>query len=372
MSKVRLGDVTVECRETCTRDKSDYPIVGLEHITPEDVALTKWSEPVETSFSKLFKKGDVLFGRRRAYLKKAAMAPFDGICSGDITVIRSDPEKVNPDLLPFIIQNDDLFDFAVGRSAGSLSPRVKWEHLKNYPFFLPELDEQEKLADVLWAINNTCQAYQKLMMETEAVVESTFLEMIRTSQKENVLGDFIKRYSPKRCGDRDLPVLSVTKERAIVFQDERFDSTVASVNKENYLIVPKGYVVQGIHIDEGNFGLQSLVDEGIVSPAYKIWEITSGDIIPELLEYYLRSPRAIDYYTNNFQGTTVKRRQTIKAADLLAMPLNLPDMDGQRKFWEFYLQSEEAKANLLQSINEAKALQRKIIYSKFVLPVKED
>lgn len=132
MSKVKLGDVAIESRETYKGDKRGLPIVGLEHITPEEVTLSNWATDTENTFTKMFRKGDMLFGRRRAYLKKAAQAPFDGICSGDITVIRAKADKLLPDLLPFIIQNDDLFDFAVGKSAGSLSPRVKWENLKNY------------------------------------------------------------------------------------------------------------------------------------------------------------------------------------------------------------------------------------------------
>lgn len=87
MSKVLLGDVAHEHKETCKES--------------------------ENTFTKMFRKGNVLFGRRRAYLKKAAVAPFNGICSGDITVIEADPDKILPELLPFIIQNDDLFDLLV-------------------------------------------------------------------------------------------------------------------------------------------------------------------------------------------------------------------------------------------------------------------
>jgi len=167
--------------------------------------------------------------------------------------------------------------------------------------------------------------------------------MISHSECTNVLGDYVKRCTPKRCGGRSLPVLSVTKDRAIVFQESRFDSTVASVDKSNYIVVPRGYIVQGIHIDEGNFGYQNLVDEGIVSPAYKLWQIISDEVVPELLEFYLRSDRAIAYYTRNFQGTTVARRQTIKPEDLLNMPLNLPEKRVQQAFWAFVEQSDKSK-----------------------------
>ena len=175
MSKVLLGDVARERKETCKGSKDGYPIVGLEHLTPEEITLSAWDEDKENTFTKLFRKGDVLFGRRRAYLKKAAVAPFDGICSGDITVIEAIPEKILPELLPFIIQNDALFDFAVGKSAGSLSPRVKWEHLKNYSFELPDMEEQHCLAKVLWAMDATKKAYQKLIQKTDELVKSQFI-----------------------------------------------------------------------------------------------------------------------------------------------------------------------------------------------------
>lgn len=177
MSQVKLGDVAVESRETYKGDKTGMPIVGLEHITPGEVTLSNWDTDTDNTFTKRFRKGDMLFGRRRAYLKKAAQAPFDGICSGDITVIRAKEDLLSPELLPFIIQNDNLFDFAVGKSAGSLSPRVKWDNLKNYTFELPSMEEQRKLAEVLWSINDTLQAYQKLFTETDALVRAQFIEM---------------------------------------------------------------------------------------------------------------------------------------------------------------------------------------------------
>ena len=117
----------------------------------------------------------MLFGRRRAYLKKAAVAPFDGICSGDITVIRAIEDKVDPDLLPFIIQNDFLFEFAVGKSAGSLSPRVKWTHLKEFAIELLSMPEQSKLAETLWSLNETKNAYEDLINKTDKLVKSQFI-----------------------------------------------------------------------------------------------------------------------------------------------------------------------------------------------------
>lgn len=175
MATVKLGDIAIEAKSSNKGDKTGIRIVGLEHLTPSSVTLSSWSEDTENTFTKEFSKGDVLFGRRRAYLKKAAVAPFDGICSGDITVIRAIEDKVDPDLLPFIIQNDYLFDFAVGKSAGSLSPRVKWTNLKEFTIDLPSMPEQIKLAETLWSINETKNAYEDLINRTDELVKSQFI-----------------------------------------------------------------------------------------------------------------------------------------------------------------------------------------------------
>ena len=176
MAKVKLGEVAKEYKAT-VKDAADLPVVGLEHLIPGQVELTQWSEDADNTFTKGFKKGQMLFGRRRAYLKKAALAPFDGICSGDITVIEAIPERIMPELLPFVIQNDSLFDYAVEKSAGSLSPRVKWEHLKNYEFELPEMEHQRALVDLLWAMTITKKAYQELVKKTDELVKSQFIEL---------------------------------------------------------------------------------------------------------------------------------------------------------------------------------------------------
>mgnify|MGYP003300329328 FL=1 len=150
MGKITLGEVAIESKATWKSDKVGVPIVGLEHLEPGEITLSNWEIDSENTFTKKFSKGQVLLGRRRVYLRKAVIAPVDGICSGDITVIEAIPGKILPELLPFVIQNDRFFDYAVQGSAGSLSPRVKWEHLKKYSFELPSIDEQKILANTIF------------------------------------------------------------------------------------------------------------------------------------------------------------------------------------------------------------------------------
>ncbi len=174
--KVNFGDVVVEPKETCKDILGEgiEHVVGLEHIDSGDLHLRNSATIEEsTTFTKKFKKGDVLFGRRRAYLKKAAQAEFDGICSGDITVFRTKKEKLLPELLPFVVHNDKFFDYAIKHSAGGLSPRVKFKDLANYEFLLPPKEEQAKLAELLWAMDEVIER-EKGGLEKSMLLYRTF------------------------------------------------------------------------------------------------------------------------------------------------------------------------------------------------------
>ncbi len=179
---VSFGDVVTEPRGTVKDLEAEgiEHVVGLEHIDPEDIHLRR-SAGIEdsTTFTKKFEKGDVLFGRRRAYLKKAAQTPFGGICSGDITVMRAKKEFL-PELLPFVVNNDKFFDYAVKHSAGGLSPRVKFKDLANYQFLLPPKDQQARLASLLWAMDE--------MMEREVSLRDALNNSLHVQIENEIHG----------------------------------------------------------------------------------------------------------------------------------------------------------------------------------------
>jgi type I restriction enzyme S subunit len=125
---VRFGDVVrnVDVAERNPLENGLERYVGLEHLDPESLHIKRWGLIEEgTSFTRKFIEGQVLFGKRRAYQRKAAVAEFDGICSGDILVFEPKGDDLIPELLPFIVQSDGFFEKALGTSAGSLSPRTK-------------------------------------------------------------------------------------------------------------------------------------------------------------------------------------------------------------------------------------------------------
>ena len=372
MSKVLLGDVAVEHKETCKGSKDGYPIVGLEHLIPEEITLTAWDEGSENTFSKMFRKGNVLFGRRRAYLKKAAVAPFDGICSGDITVIEAKPDRILPELLPFIIQNDDLFDFAVGKSAGSLSPRVKWEHLKNYEFELPDMEKQKELAELLWAMDNTKKSYQKLIAATDELVKSQFMELfgdpvtntqvrevrpfkdfmldIRygTSQPPtfNELGEFkfIRATNIKAGRITENGMLRISADEAAKIEKCR-------LNGNEIIIVRSG----------ANTG-----DTCVVTDEYR--DQYAGYDIIVTLNLEIANPVFFNELMNTHYMQAIIKPLTVRAAQphinseqVQNLPMLVVPLQEQEQFATFVRQSDKSKFELEKALSELTATYKRII-----------
>ena len=369
MSKVKLGEVAIEHKEICKGNKADYPVVGLEHLVPEELNLTAWNEGGDNTFTKIFRKGNVLFGRRRAYLKKAAVAPFDGICSGDITVIEAIPDKILPELLPFIIQNDALFDFAVGKSAGSLSPRVKWEHLKTYEFELPDIAKQKELAEVLWAMDVTKQAYQKLLAATDELVKAHFVEMFGEPEKwskyeTTKLGNISSMVSggtpsskhPEFFGG-NIPFVSTP-----CLGPNFIDSSMAQnwltelgVEKSSTHLVPEYSLMIGNRVGIGKCSINTCAmctNQDILS--FVDIDTDKYDLL------FLK--KVIEQYEPFFEKQ--KRGATIKGipSDIVkASQIPLAPIDVQREFAAFVRQSDKAKSELERTLAELTATYKRII-----------
>ncbi|MBR5592072.1 MAG: restriction endonuclease subunit S [Kiritimatiellae bacterium] len=368
MNKCLLGDVAIEHKETLKTGKEKYPVVGLEHLVPSEITLTSWEEGGENTFTKVFRKGNVLFGRRRAYLKKAAVAPFDGICSGDITVIEARPDKILPEFLPFVIQNDALFDFAVSKSAGSLSPRVKWEHLKCYEFKLPSIEKQKELADLLWAIDRTKKAYQKLLSVTDELVKSRFIEMFgaisaekctkRIKDYAEVLGGYAFK-SDLFCSNA-IPVIRISNinngcvvpDNSICF-DELFwkENKRFRVEQDDILMAMSGATTGKVGIYKEN--RPALINQRVACIRAK-----TNIACP----MFLFVATQLEWMYNLIQETSAGCAQpNISGKQIENMPVPDATYDLQNQFAAFVEQVDKSKFELEQALASLTATYKRII-----------
>ena len=127
-SRLRFGDVVENLNETCEPSSGGLErFIGLEHLDPGSLHIRAWGNVADgTTFTRRCRPGQVLFGKRRAYQRKVAVAEFDAVVSGDIYVLAPKGDRLLPELLPFLCLSERFFQHAVGTSAGSLSPRTNW------------------------------------------------------------------------------------------------------------------------------------------------------------------------------------------------------------------------------------------------------
>ena len=368
MTHVCLGDVAREIKQKVPVDQ-ELPTVGLEHLDPGEVELAHWDEGVETTFTKAFSKGQVLFGRRRAYLRKAAVAPFDGICSGDITVI-APKDNLSPRLLPFIIQNDALFEHAVTNSAGSLSPRVKWQSLSQFEFELPSIAKQEDLADILWTAQETRSHYRQLLTACDDVVKSQFVEMFGDEKwgfkplSECV--DSIDTGKSMNCGEgpRGVGGFGVLKLSAL-----SSGTFVASENK----VISKDNFMSIKEVEKGDLLFARKNTPELVGTTVYVPNEVRGLMFPDLvfrmkpkdvnalyLLAYMRSDRGLDLIQGMAHGSA-KSMVNIPKTQLARLPVPVPPLELQQEFADFVAQFDKSKFAVQKALDELNATTKKIL-----------
>lgn len=171
--RLRFGEVVDNCNETCEPAETGMErFVAMEHLEPGSLHVGSWGIVADgTTFTRRCRPGEVLFGKRRAYQRKVAVAEFEAVVSGDIYVLASkDTQRLLPELLPFLCLSERFFQHAVGTSAGSLSPRTNWSSLASFEFDLPPLDQQRRIAEILWAVDEVNVQYASSQKELEQLI----------------------------------------------------------------------------------------------------------------------------------------------------------------------------------------------------------
>lgn len=195
---VAFGDVVQLSKERSSDPAADgYDrYIGLEHIDPGELRVRRWGDIANgVTFTSVFKPGQVLFGKRRAYQRKVAVADSSGVCSGDIYVLEPKGDALLPELLPFICQTDAFFEHAVGTSAGSLSPRTNWKSLATFEFGLPPIEEQKRMVTLLHAGLAVHGRLHDLNLNVSAVKEALVETRLRGLHLGNLTrNDRVGRY----------------------------------------------------------------------------------------------------------------------------------------------------------------------------------
>ncbi len=333
-------------------DAANY--IGLEHLTPGTFEISEWGSSVAPVGEKLLmKKGDVLFGRRRAYQRKVGIAPFDGIFSAHGMVLRPRTEVVDESYFPFFISSDQFMNEAVRISVGSLSPTINWGTLKNCEFDLPPMEEQKKLAELLWAANDLKEKYKKAITATDEMLKAKFREMF---------GEVGNEDGPR--GDAEMRSLKefvkiVTGKRDANFGNEKgmypFYTCAKEVSHcDSYSFDCDAILIAG-NCDIGNISRY----DGKFEAYQRTYVLTLSDNATSLdYLYWVLKLLWVEETRRKMNGSTIPY---IKLGMLADYEFPLPPLALQREFVAIAEKAESAKTALKKSIADIDQVMKGLI-----------
>lgn len=355
MAKYRFEQIAINSTEKKKPVEEDrFTYLGLEHLDSGSLKVTRFGSEVAPIGEKLvMHKGDVLFGKRRAYQKKVAIAPFDGIFSAHGMVLRPREDVIDKSFFPLFISSDYFLDAAIKISVGSLSPTINWRDLKTLEFELPDLATQRKLAETLWSINDTMETYKKLIAATDELVKSQFMEQFSNVKKRETL-EALSINGPQngfyRKADGSVPNTHIVKMKELfanecIADETSFDMVNMTPNEQKrFELTP----------DDLLFGRRSLVVEG-AGKCRRVGDITLPLAFESsLLRITLDTERVLPRFVQAWFDTDEGRRAIIsiravttisgiKGSDLKRVLIPVPTLEQQECFLAFVRQSDKSK-----------------------------
>lgn len=374
MALYKFGEIafnSTEKKKPVESDKSVY--IGLEHLDSGDLRVNRWGSDVAPIGDKLImKKGDVLFGKRRAYQKKVAIAPFDGIFSAHGLILRPKEDAIDKEFFPFFISSDYFLDKAIKISVGSLSPTINWGDLKELEFDLPAMEEQKRLAKILMAAEETRQAYKKLIKQTDDLVKAKFEEMFGTLKRER-LGNYIEQIRGVSYKPSDLNS-TLTDDYVTLFRANNINDGVINFDDVQYVhrdrvvekqfIKPKDILVcasSGSLEHVGKSALCMFKGEYTFGAFCKLIRAT-GELKPEYIASYMQTDEYRTIIKTVVNGANINNLRNEHIADIL---VPIPTEAQQQQFITFLQQAEQTKLATQQSLDALNETVRALVNRNF-------
>jgi type I restriction enzyme S subunit len=347
--------------------------VGLEHLDPESLRLRRWGNPSEVIGQKLrFWKGDIIYGKRRAYQRKLAVADFDGICSAHAFVLRAKSAVCLPEFFPFFLQSELFHQRALEISVGSLSPTINWSTLAKQEFPLPPLDEQRGIADLLWAVDDAIQESSALIQSINQMIVSYRDSFFNDSHgwKKEQLGKLYeiklgKMVSPKsRQGISPRPFMSnanvqwgkidLTEEvKQMDFTDEEFE--------KNRLRYGDLLVCEGGEVGRSAIWRDELPECGYQKAIHRLRPITN-DLPPEVLLQFMFFAARRGLFVKFTGQSTIAH---LPAERLRLIEILIPPKEKQEEFLNTMCEVDSSRLAAEQHLEETKKL-LKAMLTKYI------
>jgi len=364
---VKFGDIAqnVAVRVDPADAKTDV-YVGLEHLDPSTIHLRQWGHPSDVTGQKLaFKKGDVIFGRRRAYQRKLAVSEFDGICSAHAMVVRAKPKMILPEFLPFFLQSDMFMERAIEISVGSLSPTINWTVLREQEFPLPTLDEQKRIAEILWAADEAASSYQEALNHINIVSQIRFEHSLDTLNcPELSLPEVLSGSPESGCSASPSPdetghwVLSLAALSANGYVRGNL-KPVAKTNKMIGATLAKGDLLISRSNTVDLVGFAGIFEENRTDVSFPDTmmrlPVNMQKVLPDYLELVLLSNRGRRHMMKTASGTSSSMKK-INRKTLAEFRLPVPNLDTQKQIVSEFNEQKNHREAIANHISKTKRM----------------
>lgn len=265
----------------------------------------------------LVKKCDVIYSKIRPYLMKSTVAAEDCLCSADMYPL-SPTSEILPVFLNTVLLGEHFTYYANSCSARTGIPKLNREDMSAFKILLPPLPEQKAIADLLSTWDSAIEKTERLIAAKEKRFQWLLDELInqnlnKHNWKNSSFAEIFEPSKNKYDASGELPVLSVTKD-GIVLQSEYFNKEIASDDLNGYLIVDyNDFVMSGLNFWMGSVDFQTIVEQGIVSPAYKVYKVKTNSVTIDYLKFFVRSTSMTKLLiTSSVMGASIVRRNLDK------------------------------------------------------------
>lgn len=381
--KYRFEQIAKSISERVDPNNTDLDVyIGLEHIDAESIHIKRTGTRDDVNGQKLrCYPGDVIFGRRRAYQRKAAIATVDGFCSAHSLVLRANADVIDPKLFPFFLHSDAFMHRAIDISVGSLSPTINWGTLKNQEFLLPPKDQQAELAELLWAIDEVVEKEVLVLNELDGLLKSTAVKSFDYgygSYKRQLPSGWaimkIKDFSIIQAGATPLRSNNVYFDGGTIpwlktldlnndniYETEECITEIA-IQKTSCKVRPKNTVLVAMYGGFNQIGRTGLLKiEAATNQAVSSIIVDNSVIKPEYLLYVLNMK--VDYWKK--VAISSRKDPNITKNDIENFPVPIPSLEIQDKLIS-KIKSLISSNNIIKSkIDSSKALQKSLINQIF-------
>lgn len=344
-------------RKPTKEDMKTY--IGLEHLVSGSLNVEEFGSDVEIKGEKLIMtKGDVLLGKRNAYLRRAAIAPHDGLFSAHGMILRPKEDVIDKDYFPFFIASDIFFDEAIRISVGGLSPTINWKDLKELEFDLPSKEEQKVQADKLWAAYKVKESYRQLLSTTDEMLIAQFHHIFGSVDNPKVkvcrLGDIC---DVERGGSpRPISAFITNNDDGVNWiKIGDAESESMYINKTEEKIIHEGIKMSRM-VHKGDLLLSNSMSfghpyilniDGCIHDGWLVLHLNPKIVTPIFLCRYLGLQSTYQQFKKLAAGGVVKNlnKDVVKV-----LPVIIPTLEEQEKFATIATQAEAMKASLRASI----------------------